>query len=432
MALNLSSIDITNPKQTKKNVHGWEGFFPYYAGFPSSFVERLIDSVSPPSGAVVFDPWNGSGTTTAAASICQLQAWGTDINPVMILVAKARLLPRSEKDSLVSLCREILRQARRLKPILNDPLNNWFDLDTVAEIRAIERSVRRHLVGTSLHQSYNCGLNHISTLASSFLVALFAAVREGATKTRTSNPSWTRKYLSESEKISIEKKIIRDFFSNQIMKMAKSLETRPACNEPNYKQAVIEVADTAISKFPSAKVDIVITSPPYCTRIDYTAATRLEIAIVSPWLNISRDKLSASMLGSVRVPKSATAVEDDWGLSCKKFLQKVRNHQSKASSGYYYKNHLDYFDKLHKSIKNISSTIKSGGLAAFVVQDSYYKDIHNPVHEILFDICKNNGLREFRRQAFVSSRSMSSVNQKSSKYREISKPVEYVICFERE
>ena len=30
-------------------------------------------------------------------------------------------------------------------------------------------------------------------------------------------------------------------------------------------------------------VDFVLTSPPYCTRIDSTAATRIELAVLAPY-----------------------------------------------------------------------------------------------------------------------------------------------------
>ena len=46
----------------------------------------------------MLDPWNGSGTTTyAAAQLGHSSIW-LDLNPVMVIVARARLLSPSEAD----------------------------------------------------------------------------------------------------------------------------------------------------------------------------------------------------------------------------------------------------------------------------------------------------------------------------------------------
>jgi DNA modification methylase len=93
-------LRIVSPKRNKRLQTGWEGFFPYYAGYPELFARELLKSARLPHGAVVLDPWNGSGTTTYIATSLGLDSIGIDLNPVMIIVARARLLPPSEADHL--------------------------------------------------------------------------------------------------------------------------------------------------------------------------------------------------------------------------------------------------------------------------------------------------------------------------------------------
>ncbi len=76
--------------------------------------------------AAVLDPWNGGGTTTQAVYDCGRAAVGFDINPVMAVLAKARLLESDVKDSLrvlgARLPRRQLRSAHLLRPsILSKP-----------------------------------------------------------------------------------------------------------------------------------------------------------------------------------------------------------------------------------------------------------------------------------------------------------------------
>lgn len=64
----VQTFRIPSPKRTKKARMGWDGFFPYYAGFSEQFARELISSSGLKPGSLVHDPWNGSGTTTYAAS----------------------------------------------------------------------------------------------------------------------------------------------------------------------------------------------------------------------------------------------------------------------------------------------------------------------------------------------------------------------------
>ncbi|QND75155.1 DNA methyltransferase [Tardiphaga robiniae] len=92
-------FNVPSPKR-RTSVESFTKLFPYYAGFPESFVRAVLGSEAIKPGSLIYDPWNGSGTTTSVASEMGLPSIGIDINPVMVIVAKARLLPRSELFSL--------------------------------------------------------------------------------------------------------------------------------------------------------------------------------------------------------------------------------------------------------------------------------------------------------------------------------------------
>ena len=46
-------LRIVSPKRNKRLQTGWEGFFPYYAGYPELFARELLQSAKLPHGAVV-------------------------------------------------------------------------------------------------------------------------------------------------------------------------------------------------------------------------------------------------------------------------------------------------------------------------------------------------------------------------------------------
>jgi len=156
-------------------------------------------------------------------------------------------------------------------------------------------------------------------------------------------------------------------------------------------------------------VDFVLTSPPYCTRIDYTAATRIELAVLAPLLKTAERALGRQMIGSTQVPKGEIELDEAWGKTCLSFLAALKAHPSKASGGYYYRTHLDYFDKMNRSMQRLAVGLKEGGRAVLVVQDSYYKDIHNDLPTIITEIGAHHGLALSQSKAF-HLRSMSDIN----------------------
>jgi hypothetical protein len=433
--LDWANLDILNPKQSAAGRHGWEGFFPYYAGYPESFVSTILDGLNLPSNSLVYDPWNGSGTTTFACVGRGFPSWGMDLNPVMVIVAKARLLAATEADSLVPLCTEIIASANRARsePQTDDPLLAWFDKASVKSLRNLELSIRRQLVGAYTIGPNESRLTHLSTLAAAFYVALFSTSRSLTGSAKTANPTWVRKRVDEDARIVVERNEIHELFAENVREMAKALHAsrNEQIRPRSFSPVVLDLADSSSIALRSESVDLVVTSPPYCTRLDYVASTRIELAVVQPWLKADPEVLRANMIGTVRVPRDRPAPKKEWGRKCISFLKDVQSHPSKASSGYYLKGHLDYYEKMYRSVRSIASSLKSGGGAVFVVQDSYYKDVWNPVTDIISDMCRSAGLHQERREDFPSSRSMRSVNSKSRSYAREVVQTESVICFSK-
>ena len=426
----FSSFKITSPKRTQKLSTGWEGFFPYYAGYPEAFAKNLLSSAGLSTSSRIFDPWNGSGTTTFAASELMLNAIGVDVNPVMVIVARARTLPASEADSLVALGRELLDKAERREVIKSplDPLASWFGPCTASWVRGLERSITSSLV--SDHTQMAGEIHAISALAATYYVALFALCREVAAGYQTSNPTWLKVAKPGERRASAVRSQMAERFVTLVHEMSAALTTVKA-KVREVAAVDLLVADTAEGFNLGGKVDFVLTSPPYCTRIDYTAATRLQLAVVAPLLTIEKADLSRKMLGSVRVPAGAISPRPQWGSTCNNFLRAVKQHSSKASSGYYYKTHLDYFDKMDRSLMNITTVMADKAPAIMVVQDSYYKDVHNDLPTAICEIAAARGLTLRRREDFKLSKTLAGSHPYSRTYRKSFDATEAVLCFER-
>ncbi|TAJ31047.1 hypothetical protein [Bosea sp. (in: a-proteobacteria)] len=429
----FDSLLIQSPKRSLKVPRGWDGFFPYYAGYPESFARALLKSADLPRDAIVLDPWNGSGTTTFSASQLGLASRGFDLNPVMIVIARARLLSPSEADSLEPLARDSVKGVRADSRVVqpNDPLLWWFSPSTAALIRSLERRIRAQLVGGRTLNANGVRLDHISGLAATFYVALFSVCRQLAAPFRSSNPTWLRKPKVDEELISATREAILSAFVTSVKNMADALAHRAVESQTDHTTAELQLADTSLTSLAEASADIVLTSPPYCTRIDYSAATRIELAVMQPLVEVEIEDLRRQMIGSTRVPDHHIEVDAAWGPTCCHFIATLKTHPSKASSGYYYKTHVDYFEKMARSLANISCGLKPTGAAILVVQDSYYKDIHNDLPGIITEMAAAAGLLLRRRDDFEFKRSMAGINPHTRIYKRAAGAVEAVLCFEK-
>ena len=367
-AVVLDQLVIPSPKR-KPSREAFQQLYPYYAGFPDAFVRAMLSPSIMAPGSLVYDPWNGSGTTTSVASRLGFPAIGFDLNPVMVIVAKKRLLPASEASSLIPLTLAVLKRARfrRAQISTDDPLLLWFKPTTATVIRSIERSCAEFLINPSAKSK----IEEMSSIAATFYTALFSIGRRMAAAFRTSNPTWMRLPKNAAERVAFSAEDIENEFRSAIGAISKL--SSGTAEEPFQRVACHVTTADATTAIPARPVDCVLTSPPYCTRIDYTAGTRIEFAVISPLIKIDADDLRRRMIGTTMVPTNPVEPRKEWGPKCNSFLETVRNHPSKASKGYYYATHADYFDKIFRSITSLSSALRQGGTAILVAQDSFIR-----------------------------------------------------------
>jgi hypothetical protein len=345
----------------------------------------------------------------------------------MIVIAKSRLLPRTEVSSLTPIAQHIVSHARNSDVELSksDPLRIWFKPKSAAIVRSLERSICQLLVD----QTSAWTIDDLSGFAATFYTALFSSYRSFALTFRGSNPTWFKPPKDVADRLQIPGEEIERRFLSAVEDIAKLNLSRGRSRFEGVS-GEIRMAD-ATTTVPRLSVDCILTSPPYCTRIDYTAATRIELAVLSQLVSLDTDELNRSMIGTTKVPNRVVNKCEGWGDTCEKFLESVRNHDSKASSGYYYQTHLDYFDKMSRSVGRMSAALRTEGLAIVIVQDSYYKDVHNDLPGIVTEMAAENSLILSRRENFPSRNCMSRINPKAQSRSARSGATESVLFFRK-
>ncbi|WP_455180967.1 hypothetical protein [Azospirillum melinis] len=386
------------------------------------------------SEAKLLDPWNGSGTTTAIAKKLGYAADGFDLNPAMVVIAKARLISSGEAPSLLPIASDLLLKSKsqsKQSSTHSDPLALWFCEESVPFIRGIDFSIRRLLID---HRNYSQIEPHrtagdMSELAAFFYTALFRVVRRVLAGFLTSNPTWTKVPKTPEERISVHRNIINEAFLSEVRFMADSLlsDVLPAGG------SAVKIGVASSEEIPCGEgaYDLAVTSPPYCTRIDYAVATMPELSVLGIGAGNAFDKLRRKLIGNSTVPKVAPEPDSRWGDTCISFLSKVKQHPSKASGTYYYKNHVQYFSSLYKSVAEVSRSLRPGGKCVVVVQDSFYKDIHNDLPQVVIEMGTAAGMSLTEKREFSHDRTMRKINTTALKYRADGKTTESVLWLKK-
>lgn len=428
-----ADIVISNPKLRTEPASAQESrLFPYYAGYSSVFAQEVLSSLPLDPGSVVFDPWNGSGTTTQVACRLGHKAFGIDLNPAMVIAAKALMLSQLESPSLLPIAQSLVEHACSHEQIGEDPLLQWLSPSSACSVRGIESAINCTLVDNKSYVKLNTNgeLDRVSPLAAFFYVALFRSVRRLLADFIPSNPTWIKKPKNLSQRKRPSQQNVQRAFVAEVENLVNTAWALNAANPTKENEVVLRIGNAESIPLLDRSVDAIVSSPPYCTRIDYAVSTSIELAVLR--LDAKEfDCLRRSLTGTSTVGSAKDEVDPRWGLTCLSFLEKLHSHPSRASQGYYYKNHLQYFKSLSLSINEISRVLKPKAYCVLVAQDSHYKEIHNDVPGMTVEMASTSGLELVRRLDFSSSQSMVGINQRSRKYLHSRKTTESVLFFRR-
>jgi len=423
---------IENPKRSPVAAEGRDGWYPYYAGFSGAFARRLIQSAGLRPESTLLDPWNGSGTSTAVAVASGYRAIGIDLNPVMAVVAKARLLPNIDAPSIAPLLSEIAKKsARQSIPTEEDPLLTWFAPSAAAEIRSIEQAIHVLLVGADQASSSVDAVSGMSSIASFFYLALFRTVRSLLGRFKASNPTWIIRPATLKARIRPGAAEIRRIFRQHAAIMSADIIAEPPRSHLANVECTVRVSSSENLPVRANSVDLVLSSPPYCTRIDYGVATSPELAVLGLGMDTQLRELRGKLIGSPTIQDSPQLPDPTWGPVCNAFLRLVAQHPSKAAKSYYYKTYVQYFGGITRSLSEIARCVRPDGNCVIVIQDSYFKGIRADLATMFTEIASAKALTLSRRVDFPLSRTFANINTKSRSYRSSSTSVESVLCYTR-
>lgn len=361
-------------------IHRW---YPYIEGFSINFVRSILNNYS--QNIIVYDPFNGSGTTTLTASTMGIKSYASEVNPFMRFIANTKvnsvksiienneifILNKTFKD----LCDKLLdkRYRKNLTKECNT-INNcyiekdFFDKKVLEDISYIKYLIKK-IENKNVKDIALLSLASIIVEISNMIRAADLRKKTIKEKSTTSNNTidlFIQKFSSVISDIQSVRNIdfeLTKFISNN----AKSI------NEKYYNT-----------------VDLVITSPPYVNGTNYFRNTKLELWILDfisqeTDLKMFREQAITAGINNVSVNNKINPLD---------IVEPYAKQLDKLSTDKRIPKMIRaYFSDMNIVFNNFNLLLKHNGRIYFDIGDSEYYGVHIPVDELIVSIANDNGFK---------------------------------------
>ncbi len=310
----------------------------------------------------------GSGTTPIAAKRLGRDAFGFDLDPLAVTLAKG-LLHHGRARNLESTAAAILATARRLASRSASSgfdeeersfVRFWFPSQAQIQLSALARAIREE--STAGAQSF------------------FWSIYSSLILVKSAGPSFAMDLARSRPHRVFDKSLVMPFEA-WMPKSLKAIERKDRLwQEKPRSRCVVRQGDARKLPLHSGTVDFVLTSPPYLHGIDYIRAHKFSLVWMGRSIRQLRE-IRGSMIGSERglfvkdgLPMD---IEDDLWRSSKSSEARTRR----------------YLSDLHHVLKELSRVVRMGGIAVWVTGPSVISDRHEDAEEVFSELACDVGFR---------------------------------------
>jgi site-specific DNA-methyltransferase (cytosine-N4-specific) len=357
---------------TKQLTHG---FHSYPAMMIPQVARRLIERYSEP-GATVLDPFCGSGSVLVEARFLGRNAWGVDLNPLALLIARAKTTPIAPERlaqayaGIRARLYSAAAQAAAIPQFFN--LDYWFKPAVALQLARIKRAIEdvAGAYGDAVSEFFLVPFSETVRLCSNSRSHEFKLYRYPPAKLRAHNPDAAALFREKAEK--------------NVERMAEFYQA--AQENPAVWCRTLLADATAPLPIPEGAVDVVVTSPPYGdsrTTVAYGQFSRLS----AQWLGFADEavrNLDSSLMGGRALPTLSHALPAP---SLDEAL-----HQIAAIDPARARQVLSFYDDLAKALANVARLLRPGGYACIVIGNRRVKRVQLPTDLIIAELGAALGL----------------------------------------
>lgn len=360
----------------------------FAARCPPPLADWAITRYSQP-GHLVLDPMAGSGTTLVEACLLARRAYGVEIDPLARRIASAKATP-------VDLGRldQALQRAEALlvhdhhelddgwRPELPN-LDKWFHPRVASQLAALRQVIRRVEADAAVSGLLWVVFSSLIVARTSVANARDLVHSRHHYQRRDDPPDVRLRFLARAR---------------QAWAMMADYQRRLAAAGVEHASPRVELGDARALPLADASADLVFTSPPYCSALDYTRAHLFAVAWMADVLGVSTEQyraLGRRYIGSERAP---LAEAPDGGVPPPLGRPRIDElvHSLRADRKRAWIVHR-YFRDMERVLAECARVVRPGGRIVLVVCPSNIRRVPVPTHELFVELARRLPMRPPRR-----------------------------------
>ena len=423
----LSINSALTPKMVSyRGNYGAPGFrwMRYKEGFSRELIDQLIEDVQPSS---VLDPFSGLGTTPLIAAGRGLRAIGIEILPVGVLVGEgiglaANGLQQVSFTEAASSFLEHVNSDRATSPEYAFPHVRITESAFPAETELVLAKARE-FIGAIEDPSIHTMLN----LACMSVLESVSFTHKDGQYLRW-DPRSGKQVRTRTQKKSILQ--FTNAINDRLVEMREDIEVLKERYGGGVPELITGSSLDHLRGIPSSSFDMVITSPPYANRYDYTRTYALELA----WLGyddngiktLRQRMLSATVENKSKktwlldtynhdpeLLNSAIRMYDNQG-AIHEVIAQLRECLSELSNHHIIRMLEGYFLEMAVIIAELGRILRPGGVVIMVNDNVQYHGEELPVDFILSDFAEGSGFT--CEHIWVSPRGKGNASQQMGRF----------------
>ncbi len=347
------------PKLLKAQpVHRWF-WFPH--SFSPQLVDEILQAFPLPNGGRVLDPFVGAGTTVLRAAQSGYSAAGVDLSPLSLFVSQVKVAPLA-KAALA----EYLRFVLAYRPVQ--------DLPTLpARMRkALSPNELAHLYG--LRQQ----IAQLPQLYANFFLLVLLRTQQRISRA-VPDGGWFR-WVQKPD----QSTLIAGWFEEQARVHMEDVPTEAF----RYPSIQLLYDDARRLDRLQGVFDLVVTSPPYPNRHDYSRIFHIELLTIG----LREDEVRQFRYSSLRSHVEAKQpVQINGSYPSFPKLEKALASLPDSADPRILPMLRGYFEDLYLTLRTLHQHLVPGALCAFVVGNVRHAGVMIPVDEILVQIAEQSG-----------------------------------------
>jgi len=371
-------------------LYATHGLHPYAAKCPPQLVKYALTYYSE-QGETILDPMVGSGTTLVEARLMGRHAIGYDIDPLARLIAQVKS-QELDDASIASAYEAVIDQTMNDLEILG--------LEEASALR--ERALPPDFhnqeywfspsVSTALAVlSYHIGETQMSSEVRDFLWVAFSSLilaKKSVANARDIIHSRHHHYRHSTPPDVLGK------FEARVKRMRSQMAEFRKHRE-NIPEVTTEarLGDARSLPLGDEGVDLVFTSPPYGTALDYPRAHFLAVAWMQGALGITVQEYKANApdyIGSERGRLAGDLAVDERLSDLDLAKSVIRTLDEKSTR--HAKLLQRYFMDMRQALSEMTRVLKHGRHAIIVICPSHIRKVEVPTHDVFIEMGRTMGL----------------------------------------